>query len=261
MDTTFLERLQKSFLGADPSVKDEPAETWSLTDKDVRVQSSGIIQSRRNDDMSAEAQLGIFLDAYLYKKFPHGESFSHIERIQNKAEQLSGVDVRFTSKDGTVYDVDEKAQLYYLNKNLPTFAFEIQFLREGKETLGWLCNESLLTDIYLLIWPFATQDTPKGIRWDQFTKADCLLVKKKKLLSLLKAEGLTPKKMFEKASQLRKDGHIGKAAISGVKGIYYYASDPKKYREAPINIVVSKDRLLKIAQRRYIVTKDSVDIQ
>jgi len=258
MGTVFSGQLQELFGDADPPAKDEPAKTTRLKGKDLQAPGTSKIKSRRNDDMSAEAQLGIFLDTYLYSNFPHGASFSRIERIYDKDEQLAGVDVRFTDKDGTVYDVDEKAQLYYLNKDLPTFAFEIQFLREGRETLGWLCNESLLTDLYLLIWPFATQDKPKGIRWDQFTKADCLLVEKKKLLSLLKDEGLTPKKMLEKASQLRKDGHVGKAAIPGVQGIYYYASDPKKYREAPINIVVSKKRLLNIAQRRYIVTKNSV---
>lgn len=219
------------------------------------------VQSRRNDDMSAEAQLGIFLDTYLYRVFPHKEAFSRIERVHHKAEQLAGVDVRFTGKDGTVYDVDEKAQLYYINKELPTFAFEIQFLRDGKETIGWLCNGSLLTDLYLLIWPFAAQDTPKGICWNQFTKADCLLVQKDRVLSLLKKEGLTPEKMLADASSFRKLGRTGKVAIPGVKGIYYYASDPHKYREAPINIIIAKEKLLEIAQRRYIVTQDGVETQ
>lgn len=220
-----------------------------------------LTQSRRNDDMSAEAQLGLFLDTYLYKSFPHQEAFSHIERVHNKAEQLAGVDVRFTCKDGTVYDVDEKAQLYYLNCDLPTFAFEIQFLREDRETVGWLCNDSLFTDFYLLIWPYAIQNTPKGIFWDQFTKADCLLVQKDRVLSLLEKEGLTPKKMLADASSLRKNGRTGKVVIPGVKGIYYYASDPYKYREAPINIIIAKEKLLGIAQRRYIVTPDGVETQ
>lgn len=217
--------------------------------------------SRRDDDMSAEAQLGVFLDTYLYRQFPQSDLFSKIERIHNKAEQLAGVDVRFTGKNGAVYNIDEKAQLYYLNKDLPTFAFEIQFLRNGLETRGWLCNDRLKTDLYLLIWPFAEKDSPKDIRWDQFVKADCLLIQKKKLLSMLEKEGLTAERMMRRAAFLRQDGHTGKAAILGVKGIYFFGSDPQKYREAPINIVVSKDRLLNIAQRRYIVTKEGVEVQ
>ena len=261
MKTTFWNRLKQWFLGITPAPKKEAKEIPSPVPKTQSTPVENVIQSRRNDDMSAEAQLGYFLDAYLYSRFPQSDAFSRIERMHNKADQLAGVDVRFTSKDGVVYDVDEKAQLYYLNKDLPTFAFEIQFLRDGRATTGWLCNDSLKTNLYLLIWPFATQDTPRGIRWGQFTKVDCLLIQKKRLLAMLERDGLTIERMQHDAAQLRRTGHTGKATITGVRGAYYFASDPKKYREAPINIVVTKDRLLGIAQRRYIVTKDGVEVK
>lgn len=259
MKTTFWGRLKKRFLGTEPT---HPKVVLEVSDAPHKPQSTIIesaVQSRRNDDMSAEAQLGFFLDTYLYDRFPKSDAFSRIERMHNKADQLSGVDVRFTSKDGAVYDVDEKAQLYYLNKSLPTFAFEIQFLRNRQETIGWLCNNTLKTDLYLLIWPYATQDTPKGISWEQFTKADCLLVSKKRLLSMLEREGLTIERMLQDAARFRQEGRSGKIAINGVRGIYYFASDAQKYREAPINIVIAKDRLLGIAQRRYLVTKDGLE--
>ena len=261
MKTTFLERLKKRFLGIEPAPKKEVQETPDPSPKEQSTPAETVVQSRRNDDMSAEAQLGFFLDTYLYDRFPKSDAFSRIERMHNKADQLAGVDVRFTSKDGAVYDVDEKAQLYYLNKSLPTFAFEIQFLRNGQETIGWLCNTSLKTDLYLLIWPYATQDTPKGICWEQFTKADCLLVPKKRLLSMLEREGLTIERMLQDAARFRQEGLSGKIAINGVRGIYYFASDAQKYREAPINIVIAKDRLLSIAQRQYVVTKDGLETQ
>lgn len=261
MKTTFLNRLKQRFLGIKPTPEEEPEKIIAPLPNEQRTPVENVIQSRRNDDMSAEAQLACFLDTYLYSRFPQADAFSRIERMHNKAEQLAGVDVRFTGKDGSVYDVDEKAQLYYLNKDLPTFAFEIQFLRDGRETIGWLCNDSLKTDLYLLVWPFATQDTPRDIRWDQFTKADCLLIQKKRLLAMLEKDGLTIKRMQQDAAQFRKAGHIGKATVDGVRGVYYFASDPKKYREAPINIVVTKDRLLSIAQRRYIVTKENLEVR
>lgn len=218
--------------------------------------SANINQSRRSSDMSAESQMGRFLDEYLYKNFPHGESFSRIERISSKEEQLAGIDVRFTDKKGIVYNVDEKAQLYYLNKDLPTFAFEIRYLREGEERIGWLCNKTLLTDFYLLIWPFAKQDTPKGIRWDQFTRADCLLIEKKALLTELKARGLTIEKMLEDTRRIRADRHVGKVPISDE--MYYFASDPQRYRESPINIVIRKSLLKKIAVGQYIVMPNDI---
>ena len=260
MSTTFLNRLKKYFLGIEPTPEENSEMSAESPPKPPIDHPESVIRSRRNDDMSAESQLAYFLDTYLYSRFPKSDSFSQIERMHNKVEQLAGVDVRFTSKDGAIYDVDEKAQLYYLNKDLPTFAFEIQFLRDGKETIGWLCNDSLKTDFYLLIWPFATQDSPKNICWHQFTKADCLLVKKRRLLMMLEKEGLTLDKMHQDAAQLRSSRQIGKVPIEGTRGIYYFASDPQKYREAPINVVITKDRLLNIAQRRYIVTKDEITV-
>lgn len=261
MKITFGERLKKRFLGIEPAPKEKQQEVAATIPQAKAAPAENVVQSRRNDDMSAEAQLAYFMDTYLYSRFPKSDVFSRIERMHNKADQLAGVDVRFTSKDGTVYDVDEKAQLYYLNKDLPTFAFEIQFLLHGRETTGWLCNNSLKTDFYLLLWPFATQDTPRGIRWDQFTKVDCLLIRKKKLLAMLAREGLTTERMQRDAERLRANGYTGKEVIEGVRGIYYFASDPKKYREAPINVVVTKDKLLSIAQRRYIVTKEGIEVK
>ena len=121
-------------------------------------------RSRRGQDMSAEAELARFIDEFLYARFPNGDAFKAIIRVCDKEQQLQGIDVIFTALDGREFVVDEKAQLYYINKDLPTFAFEISFLREGWPTTGWLCNETLKTDLYLLIWPFATQDEAMGIR-------------------------------------------------------------------------------------------------
>lgn len=222
------------------------------------IHNQSPVHSNREDDHSAEAQLNIFLDKYLYARFPTGNSFSAIRRTQDKSEQLSGVDVEFTGTDGRVYFVDEKAQLHYLNQNLPTFAFELLSYQKGYDTVGWLCNEKLKTDFYMLIWPFATQDSYKGITHNQFTRVDCLLIQKQKLLKMLDAKGLTVERMMEDAYEIRRNGKTGKITIPGIRGIYYYASQSYKYKEAPINIVISKQLLKALAQRRYIVTTEKV---
>lgn len=227
--------------------------------RDKRANFSG--GSRRDQDMSAEAELARFIDEYLYARFPNSGSFKKIERVYDKELQLQGVDVVFTAADERVFYVDEKAQLYYLNKDLPTFAFEINFLRGGWPTTGWLCNDTLKTDLYLLIWPFAKQDDPKGIRADQFTKADCLLIQKKAILRFLEKNGLPIERMMRDAKKIREEGKTGKLPIEGVRGIYYFASDPSRYREAPINVVISKKHLLSIKQRRYIVTREQVEVE
>lgn len=227
--------------------------------RDERANFSG--GSRRDQDMSAEAELARFIDEYLYARFPNSGSFKRIERVYDKEIQLQGIDVVFTAADERVFLVDEKAQLYYLNKDLPTFAFEINFLRGGWPTTGWLCNDTLKTDLYLLIWPFAKQDDPKGIRADQFTKVDCLLIQKKAILHFLEKNGLSIRQMLDDAKRIRGEGKFGKIPIEGVRGIYYYASDPKRYREAPINVVISKKHLLALKQRRYIVTREQVEAE
>ena len=222
------------------------------------VSSQGSTRSNREEDHSAEAQLNIFLDKYLYARFPTGSSFSSIRRTHDKSEQLSGVDVEFVGTDGRIYFVDEKAQLHYLNQNLPTFAFELLSYQKGYDTVGWLCNSKLKTDFYMLVWPFATQDSYKGITYQQFTQADCLLVQKQKLLKMLGSKGLTVERMMADANEIRRDGKTGKIPIPGIRGIYYYASQSHKYKEAPINIVISKQILITIAQRRYIVSSDTI---
>lgn len=216
------------------------------------------VQTRRKEDHSAETQLALFMDKYLYNRFPTGNAFSTIRRVHDEQGQRSGIDVEFTGADGRVYYVDEKAQLHYLNQNLPTFAFELLSFQKGYDTVGWLCNAKLKTDFYMLIWPFATQDDYNGITFDRFTKADCLLIQKQKILKMLASSGLTVERMLSDARCIRASGRKGKIPIDGIKGIYYFASYPKKYQEAPINIVISKPKLKDIAQRRYIVTPDSV---
>ena len=217
--------------------------------------------SRRDQDMSAEAELARFIDENLYTRFPNSSSFKTIARVHDKEQQLQGVDVVFTAVDDRKFRVDEKAQLYYLNKDLPTFAFEINFLRDGWPTTGWLCNETLKTDLYLLIWPFADQDDCKGISANQFTKVDCLLIQKKAILNFLEKNGLSIEQMVHDAKKIREEGKTGKIPIEGVRGIYYYASDPRRYREAPINVVISKKYLLGLKQRRYIVTREQVEVE
>ncbi len=214
--------------------------------------------SRRNQDMTSESELGKFLDKHLYKELLKSGAFKSITRETEKDVQLNGVDVTCVATNGAVYRIDEKAQLYYINKNLPTFAFEVDFLRDGLVTIGWLCNPALLTDAYLLIWPYATQNTPKGIQENQFTEADCILVSKQRILNFLEQNGLTIERMLADAHQFRKERRTGKIPIPGLHGVYYFASYPNQYKEAPINIVIAKKYLREIAWRKYVVTPNGM---
>ena len=210
--------------------------------------------SRRAADMDAESQLAAFLDEHLYAPLLHEGGFVSIERVTDKALQLKGVDV-IAKTDAQAARIDEKAQLYYINKDLPTFAFELQFLKGERVIEGWFLNDALLTDHYLLIWPFATVTDVRKLRKQDLTRLDALMISKKKLRNELATLGLTPKVLAAKADELRRT-HTYDRTETGTRGIYYYASDPARYAEAPINLVISKERLIALADAHYEITAE-----
>lgn len=212
------------------------------------------IVSRRVSDMNAESELAEFLDKNLYAHLLGEGRFLSIERMAEKEQQLQGIDVIAKTRSSVAY-IDEKAQLYYINKNIPTFAFELQFLKGGRVIEGWFLNDNLKTNHYLLIWPFASVDDVKKLKKEDFTKLDALMISKKKLREELASLGLDKQTLAQRASQLRRTRTYGKIT-TGIQGVYYFASDPSKYAESPINIVVSKARLISLADAHYEITKN-----
>lgn len=210
--------------------------------------------SRRTTDMNAESELARFLDENLYAKLLAEGNFCSIERMTEKEQQLQGIDVVVKTQSSVGY-IDEKAQLYYINKDIPTFAFELQFLKNGQVIEGWFLNDDLKTDHYLLIWPFASVTDVTMLKKEDFIKLDALMVSKKKLRETLASLGFDKATLVQKAAELRRTRTYGKVP-TGTQGIYYYASDSSKYVEAPINIVISKARLIALADARYVITKD-----
>jgi hypothetical protein len=208
--------------------------------------------SRRVQDMSAESELAEFLDEFLYAPLLREGNFISIQRMVEKEQQLQGIDVVVKTNKSVGY-IDEKAQLYYINKNIPTFAFELQFLKMGREIEGWFLNDNLKTDYYLLIWPSASIDDVKRLKKEDFTKLDALMISKKKLRDELTSLGLDKETLTKRIYEIRKSRTYGKIT-TGIQGIYYYASDPLKYVEAPINIVISKTRLTSLSDVHYEIT-------
>ena len=157
------------------------------------------------------------------------------------------------------YFIDEKAQLYYINKGLPTFAFEVSFSdRLGKERLGWLLNDELKTNFYMLIWPYASNTNLSTIKKEDFCKVDCLLIRKDKIKKYLYDNGWTNEKILSEIFKIRNLGLQGKISIPGVKNFYFYHSSSEKYQENPINIVIRKNILIDLADYEFLVTKDKL---
>ena len=80
-------------------------------------------------DLTAEKEVSKFLDKYFYRTV----MVKDFHRYTSKDEQLKGKDVKFTFAKFKEIIVDEKSQGHYVNKDLPTFAFEIQYIGGKKQ--------------------------------------------------------------------------------------------------------------------------------
>ena len=219
------------------------------------------MRSRMSSDMGAEAQLAAFLDEHFYPWLSKRYGYDCITRVDELELQYKGIDV-ITYANGRISYVDEKAQLYYMQDPLPTFAFELSFLRAGEERLGWFINDELMTETYLLLFPRSDVDVSKVTKTD-FKSVEAIALSKKKLREYLSDRGLDKETLRKKADAIRRSRKTGRIdrAFSGIdiRGIYLYASSPSRYIEAPINLVIGKDHLKRVANASFIITKDAAE--
>ncbi|WP_298556095.1 hypothetical protein [uncultured Algibacter sp.] len=186
-------------------------------------------------DLSNESLLGVYLNK-VYPKIFEATKYV-IKRIDNLDLQHKGVDLVLTNKNITYY-VDEKAQLDYLNKSLPTFAFELSYLKNDNLHKGWLYDGHKLTNIYFLITNIYTKngkDLSDGIRKVKITG-----VYRDKLIQVLNDLGLSAPKLSEIDKKIRLKSEHGKIPIKELnpktEGYIYYSKDNKA--ESPINLVL-----------------------
>jgi hypothetical protein len=196
----------------------------------------------RQRDSIVEKEIAKFMDEKFY-----GRQVTGFIRFEDKENQLKGKDVSFTWGELKNIIVDEKAQTHYINENLPTFAFEISFIRAaGEWTLGWLFDKTKENDYFILIWPFASK------KWDitkeDIEKLDCLLINKQKIIDLLEKEGFSRDKIMTEEERIRKENNPGKI---GSGNFYFYFTG--RLAEKPINLVIRKEKLIEIAEKRFII--------
>lgn len=72
------------------------------------------------------------------------------ERCDDLINQHSGIDLILTYKNSKYY-VDEKSQTNYINKDLPTFTFELSYLSYDEIKTGWFLDDFKKTTHYFLI--------------------------------------------------------------------------------------------------------------
>lgn len=138
-------------------------------------------QSNFASDLKKEQKLTVLLDAYYQKHLKHYD----FERIDDMKRQMQGIDIILKHKtSGKTFFVDEKAQLDYINEELPTFAFELSYKKKGVLKKGWLCNTAKATQFYALVTAIYS-DEP-----NIFTSCKITLVNREKLLDFLKTKNI-----------------------------------------------------------------------
>ena len=181
----------------------------------------------------------------LYQRHLKQYSFRRISNIQ---QQLLGVDLVLTHKQtGLVYHIDEKAQLDYLNENLPAFAFELCYEKEGERKTGWLLDAHKKTDFYSLITGIYADEK------DKFTACNITFVNRKKLLAFLASRGLAVEKLKQLA--LSQPDYHGKMELESLcphtEGYLFFSR--KNKLEKPVNLILKLEFLTRIGVGKQFV--------
>ena len=211
------------------------------------------LRSKFYEDKRRERLFGQWLDKYFYNYIKNGCTelgiIKEFKRVENEIMQKKGVDIIAIDNAGKEIYIDEKASLHYINKNLPTFAFELRNRTSGKQ--GWLFNPYYITDYYLLCWPNA--DDEAVFDEESFSSSEVMLIGRKKLLEFLLDKGLTEQKIYGKILSYEKDARPGNNTFllePGLKLNFNFT-----LREQPVNLVIWKNQLKKCASYYAIIRK------
>lgn len=214
--------------------------------------------TRRISDSSAEREVAKYLDYHLYYRLTKAPLYGQSQRTDTYAEQLAGSDV-ILHASGKTYIIDEKAQIYYINKSLPTFAFEVDSIQRGVRRSGWLYNDNLKTTHYLLIWPHAKHTNHETLKTGDITKLDCICVEKTAIQGMLHKQGWSQERIEQESHRIRDTVTYGRIDI-GNPMFYLYHSKPARYSETPINIVMSRKAIESAAEFRVTVFSSHIEL-
>lgn len=166
------------------------------------------------------------------------------------SKQLKGVDlvISFNNKN---YSIDEKAQLHYLNKDLPTFTFEVSYLKKGRYKLGWLLDKNKETNFYFLITGIILH-SKKLLTIQDLASCKVTSVNRVKMLKYLSSINLTPDRLLEYDFDIRDREIYGKSRIRELpkdKGCIYFSN---QLNEQPINLQFRIQHLIQIGVAKQI---------
>ena len=214
--------------------------------------------SNRKSDTRGEKALSLFLDRYYYTELCELEGFKGTKRIFDVKSQKEGADLVIYSSSGQAVIIDEKAQLYYINKPRQTFAFELSYYNDRTNGIqdGWFISDNNKTEYYVLIWiDSARTDQLNRIVEEDFNEISVALISKKKVLRYLSYQGYSIERLKSTAQDMRA-GHKGNPVKISESAFIYYTE--KGYDEKPINVVIDRTVLDELAYGVYTVKRTGV---
>ena len=191
-------------------------------------------------DLNKEIILSKYLDqVYNSKKLI-------FTRNSNIEKQHRGIDI--TAHYNTVdYYIDEKAQLHYINRDLPTFTFELSYLNKNNQLkTGWLFDENKITAYYFLVTGIFLKDNKTKLSSIEDIKSlKIISVHRAKLINHLNKIGLSRITLEAYDHALRISESFGKNIIPELhhkkQGLVYYTEN---LTEKPINLQLRLTYLL-----------------
>ncbi|MDT0606289.1 hypothetical protein [Croceitalea rosinachiae] len=200
------------------------------------------LKSSFDSDLAKEQKLAVLLDAYYAK---HLKNYD-FKRVKNRKEQFQGVDVNFIHKiSSNKFHIDEKAQLDYINEDLPTFAFEICYYKNEIEKEGWFFDIKKKTDFYALITAIYNDGGTL------FSTCKITLVNRARLQDILIKRGLDKTNLRNHYNQ-NFQGKICVNELDCRKEGYLFLSKKNK-AERPLNLILKLDWLLELGVAKRLV--------
>ena len=152
---------------------------------------------------------------------------------------MQGIDLVLRHKKSEKeYWVDEKAQLDYINESLPTFAFELLYVKNVVPKKGWLFDASKKTHFYALVTSIFSDKV------DVFTSCNITFVNRKKLIKHLRGLGLSEENLEKVIKESTK--HQGRMELEQLcprrQGYLFFSSQNKA--EKPVNLILKLDYLI-----------------
>ena len=167
-----------------------------------------------------------------------------VARCSDDERQRQGIDA-YLSKDGHTFAVDEKAQLHYIGESLSTFALEIDLLKDGILSNGWLFDPTKATEVYSFVFDIRLHGGETMLqRWTQVRAAHIILVSRPRLIAVLEEVGLDRPTLDRFSKELR--GSTDKRRTVRTPAMAVVIS--RQLEEQPVNLLVKRSFLSSIGQ-------------